>query len=147
MIPRAVLDTNILLRMIAGDARSELMARWEEKRFHLIMSLATLTELRTVLSRSEVQRYIKREKGEAFVILVEERSVFVQPDLSAPTCRDPDDTALIATAVGGKANYLVSADLDLLDDSDLISELERLGVHIVRAQTFLTVLKNQSTES
>ena len=143
MIPRASLDTNVLLRMIAGGSRSELFARWQEKKYYLIMSLATLTELRTVLSRNEVQRYVKRDKGETFLVLLEERAIFVQPDLSAPTCRDPKDTSLIATAVGGKVNFLVSADSDLLGDDELIEELDRLGIRVVKAEEFLVAIRGE----
>lgn len=143
MIPRASLDTNILLRMIAGGSHSELFVRWQEKKFYLIMSLATLTELRIVLSRNEVQHYVKREKGETFLLLLDESAIFVQPNLSAPTCRDPEDTSLIATAVGGKVNYLVSADHDLLDDDELIEELNRLGIRIVKAEDFLVAIRGE----
>ena len=63
-----------------------------------------------------MQRYVPEPLGAAFIARVEQRATLVQPDLSAPTCRDPQDSALIATAVGGRADYLVATDPDLLDD-------------------------------
>ena len=56
---RAVLDTNILIRMAAGGSRSELFNRWQAKRFEVVMSFSTLTELRIVLARPEILEYVK----------------------------------------------------------------------------------------
>jgi putative PIN family toxin of toxin-antitoxin system len=139
---RVVVDTNELLRMAAGGERSKFAQHWRHHRFDMLMSLSTLTELRTVLSRSKVQRYIPANVGDAFLGLVESRASFVQPDLSAPTCRDPQDSALIATAVGGQAEYLVSADPDILDDEVLREALVQRGVHIIRATEFLQILES-----
>ena len=134
---RAVIDTNLLLRMAAGGERSLLLHQWQARHFELIMSLATLTELRVVLARPEIQHYISPPVGVQFVALIEQRAIFVQPDLSAPTCRDPQDTALLATAVGGQADLLATADPDLLDDPKLISRLAERGIKVVRADEFL----------
>lgn len=134
---RAILDTNLLLRMAAGGERSLLLHRWQARHFDLIMSLATLTELRVVLARPEIQRYVPTLVGAQFLALIEQRAIFVQPDLSAPTCRDPQDTALLATAVGGQANFLATADPDLLDDPKLISDLAARNIKVVRADEFL----------
>jgi predicted nucleic acid-binding protein len=71
---------------------------------------------------------------------VASRAIFVQPDLAAPTCRDPQDSAIIATAVGGRADYLVSADHDILDDPQLRETLAESGVQIATAAQFLSVL-------
>ncbi len=137
---RAVIDTNTLLRLATGGQRSLLFRHWRARRFELLMSLATLTELRTVLARPDVQRYVPEPLGTAFAALVEQRAILVQPDLSAPTCRDPQDSALIATAVGGRADYLVTTDPDLLDDPGLIEALAGRGVRLLRPPVFLTQL-------
>jgi putative PIN family toxin of toxin-antitoxin system len=139
---RAVLDTNELLRMAAGGARSQLAAAWHQRRFELTMSLGTLTELRAVLSRPAIQKYVGPVIAELYLSLIEQRASFVQPNLDAPTCRDPGDTVLIATAVGGHVDYLVTADLDLLDDPDLIADLANRGVQVVRAADFLFHLRS-----
>lgn len=134
---RVVIDTNELLRMASGGNKSQLMLSWRDQKFDLLISLATLTELRTVLSRPAIQKYIPEPVGQQFLILCEQRAKQVQPDLSAPTCRDPKDTSLIATAVGGHAHFLITSDPDLLDDEDLIKKLADRGVKIIRAGEFL----------
>jgi len=137
---RAVVDTNELLRMAAGGIRSELAQRWRDRQYDLLMSLSTFTELRTVLARPEIQAYIPSEVGDQFLGLVESRAVFVQPDLAAPTCRDPQDSAIIATAVGGRADYLVSADQDILDDAKLREALAERGIQVATSAQFLSVV-------
>jgi putative PIN family toxin of toxin-antitoxin system len=109
--------------------------------FDLLMSLATLTELRTVLARTEIQRYAPAAVGDSFIHLVEERAVFVVRDLGAPRCRDPQDSALIATSVGGHAESLVSADPDIVDDTWLREILLQRGVRVMRAKEFLALLE------
>ena len=137
---RVVFDTNLLLRMAAGGSRSQLGQLWRMHRFDVLISLATLTEFRTVAAYPKVQRYISQTISNTFLNLLETRTVIVQPDLTAPLCRDPKDSALIATAVGGQADFLVTADPDLLDDDLLITELARLGVRVTGATQFMIEL-------
>jgi len=52
--------------------------------------------------------------------------------------RDPDDNAVLESALEGNAKYVVTGDMDLL-------ELKTFrGIEIVRASEFLTVLAKQS---
>jgi len=137
---RATLDPNVLIRMAAGGTRSEIFNRWRAKHFDVVMSFATLTELRIVLARPEILEYVTGKSTQDFLLFIDEHALFVQPNLSAPTCRDPEDTSLIATAVGGRVNFLVSSDPDLLEDVDLMDELTRLGIRIVKAAEFIESL-------
>lgn len=142
---RVVIDTNHLLRMAAAGERSPLMRHWRRQQtFDLLISLSTLTELRVVLARPETQKYVKLPVGEGFTALIEHEAIRVEPDLAAPTCRDPKDNALIAAAVGGRADFLVTADLDLLDDSDLRRALVERNVRVVTAAEFLASLETSS---
>ena len=65
---RVVVDTNELLRMAAGGSLSRLAQRWRDRQYDLLMSLSTLTELRTVLARPEIQEYILPEVGDQFLV-------------------------------------------------------------------------------
>ncbi len=40
-------------------------------------------------------------------------------------------------------NFLVSADSDLLDDDELIEELDRSGIRIVKAEEFLVAIRGE----
>jgi uncharacterized protein len=142
---RATLDTNILLRMAAGGARSHLNQLWHAQQFDLLMSLATLTEFRTVAAYPQVQQYVSPSITRAFDDLLMARAVLVQPDLTAPTCRDPQDTALIATAVGGQADFLVTTDGDLLDDPNLMDALTQRHVKVVRTAEFIASITRRNS--
>ncbi len=112
---RVVVDTNHLLRMAVGGEQSPLLWHWRRQTFDLLISLSTLTELGVVLTRPGIQKYVRPSVAAAFLKLVEREAIHVQPDLAAPTCRDPKDKALIAAAVGGQADFLVTSDPDLLE--------------------------------
>lgn len=107
----------------------------------MLISLAMLTEFGTVASRPELQRYLPEMVGSAFLRLLAATSVMVLPELTAPACRDPGDTALIATAVSGSADYLMTADPDLLDDTSVRAALAERGIRVVTTATFLSVLE------
>jgi putative PIN family toxin of toxin-antitoxin system len=143
---RAVLDTNILLRMAASGNRSQINQQWRNHHFDLLMSLATFTEFRIVVARPKIQNYVSSAVSQAFLALLEARAVIVQSDLTAPTCRDQNDTALIATAVGGQADFLVTADPDLLDDPILINALAQLHIRVAQSTEFVAHLKHKEHE-
>ena len=46
--------------------------------------------------------------------LAEEVTLVVPQPLPAGVCRDPDDDAILATALAAEADYLVTGDQDLL---------------------------------
>jgi putative PIN family toxin of toxin-antitoxin system len=56
------------------------------------------------------------------------------PDVAV--CSDPDDDKFLATAVGGKADYLVTGDV-----GELLHIHEYKGVAIVSPRQFVSVLK------
>lgn len=134
---RVLFDTNVLLRMASGGNRSRFFQLWLAQHFDLVMSLATLTEFRTVSNYPKIQKFMPTSVSAAFTRLLETRAAFVQPDLTAPTCRDPKDTALIATAVGGGVDFLVTSDKDLLDDLSLKEALLLHGIRVLPPHEFL----------
>src|SRR5438093_1370914 len=141
---KVVIDTNQLVRLAARGPESPLAQHWSARHFNLLISLSTLTELRTVLARPEMQDYVSPILVAPFLDLIETRAIIAQPDLAAPKCRDPKDSALIATAVGGRADFLVTADPDLLDDPDLQRALAERNVRVVTVAEFLAHLETPS---
>jgi len=57
--------------------------------------------------------------------------------LPAPVCVDPDDDQILACAVAGDADFVVSRDLDLLR----VGEYE--GIRIVSPADMLSILRGQ----
>ncbi len=137
---RAVVDTNLLLKMAAGEKRSSLFAAWREKKFTLVISREILNEFELVMVRPQARRFLPPLRGQRFVTLLHTLALFIAPAHEFPHCRDPKDDIVVATAVAAQPCYLVTADRDLYDDPDLVTALRDLEVFVVRAGEFLTTL-------
>jgi len=116
---RLVLDTNTALSgLIWNGPPCRLIEAAEGGLVSLFSSVALLTELRTVLSREKFARPLARRDvavAEVFghyVALV----TIVAPALITPTInRDMSDDAVLATALGARADLIVSGDAHLLN--------------------------------
>jgi uncharacterized protein len=137
---RVVIDTNLLLRMAAAADRSSLLRAWTTKRFTVLTSEALLAELKDVVTRPELERFLPAPRAELLLSLIASRAVFVKPVEEHPHCRDPKDDMFIATAIAGRANFLVTADKDLYDDATLVSQLYSMGIRVVQRDEFLSAL-------
>ena len=109
---KIVLDTNILVSALLtkGTPPDHLYRAWESGRFDLVTSSRQIVELRRVLGYEKLQAYIK--PIEAALLLENMDSMAHMAEVSAPRneSSDPDDNWILATAVTGKANFLVTGD-------------------------------------
>ncbi|MCX7854613.1 MAG: putative toxin-antitoxin system toxin component, PIN family [Anaerolineae bacterium] len=141
-MPRAVIDTSLLVRMITGSpASSPLYRLWREGRFELVLSPLLLEELEVVLSRPALQKYLRPGTAQAFLDLLSAEATVVIPAIAVSLCRDPKDDALLEVAIAAQAEYLVSADQDLLDDPRLREVMRaQYGVQVVTVAEFVKTL-------
>lgn len=118
-VPRAVLDTNVLISAlispIGGSAR--LLLELRSGAFELIVSPLLLAELRDVLRRDKFRRYVSEAEADAYVELIRSDAVVrADPGPSPdPLSADPDDEYLIDLARDAGADALVTGDAHLLD--------------------------------
>lgn len=116
---RLVLDTNVLLSGILWKgAPHRLLARIKEGDAALIGSPALLEELADVIARPKFAAILARSglSGEMIPHEIGLLAEIVVPEpLPEPVCRDPDDDIVLATALAGQADLIVSGDADLLD--------------------------------
>ena len=116
---KAVLDTNVLVSSLVsqhGPPRHALDA-WLEGLYTLVTSLYLVEELIHVLSYPRIARQIHLEEDELAAILAAllSQSEVTPGQLRLPgVTRDPKDDAVVACAVEGEADYIVSGDQDLL---------------------------------
>ena len=85
--------------------------------FVLLISYQLREELEDVLRRQKfaVRFGVTVEVRTAFLFLLDTMAEFVEPLWPAPVAvRDPKDEIVLATAIGGQADYLVTGDDDLL---------------------------------
>jgi len=138
---RAVVDTNILVgylithRPPIAEVIDVHLARGD---FTLLTSPVLLEELDRVLQYPRLHGYYDAETRVRFVALITALSEIVNlPDEVPRICRDPDDDWVIACAVAGEADFIVSGDRDLLD-------LRQVGdVPIISARQFLARLQEE----
>lgn len=142
---KVVVDTNLLVRMVTGTPTfSPLYRLWRAGRFELLTSALLLDELAQVLERPHLRRYLRPGADKAFLNLVRAEATVTAPALHITLCRDPKDDMLLEVATAGRADYLVSADLDLTDDPHLKATMEaRYGVRVVTLSEFLAALERR----
>ncbi len=119
---RAVLDPNVLISAVISPAGAprEILTAWTQGRFDLIVSPELLGELRDVLARPRLRRWVSEAVAAEYVDGLTDGALLIddppaQPGLSP----DPDDDYLIMLARAAGADYLVSGDHHLtgLDDA------------------------------
>ena len=111
---RAVLDTNVVMSAIFfGGTPTKIVRAAFSKKVQLVASRAVMSEYREVAERLHEQfpsvNYCRP------LSILESKVTMVRPvALGQTVCRDPDDDAIIACALGGKAKVICSGDGDLL---------------------------------
>jgi putative PIN family toxin of toxin-antitoxin system len=138
---RAVLDTNLLVSYLLTHRppiATLIDHHLARDHFLLLTAPELLAELDRVLTYAKLQHYYRDEERTRFVALVMALSEVVDlPETIPHICRDPDDDRLIACAVVGGADVIVSGDQDLL-------ALERAGdIPILTATQFLEMLEQE----
>ena len=118
---RVLIDTNLfiayLLKPRDDSFVNVLLDAVVAGQVTLLMPAALLDEIeRTVLRKARLRAKITAEQLHRFLVLLQALSEEVPLIAEAipPITRDPDDDFLIAYAVVGRADYLVSGDRDLL---------------------------------
>lgn len=111
---RAVLDTNVVMSAIFfGGTPLKIVRAAFAKKVELIASKAVLAEYREVAERLHEQFPTVRYRRP--LAILESKLTMVRPvALGQAVCRDPDDDAIIACAIGGNAKVICSGDGDLL---------------------------------
>ncbi len=125
---KLVLDTNVLIAAFISHGTCNELFEHCGIHHEVILSAFILDELAAKLTGKF--KYT-RQDAESVVALVKSRSRILKALPSIPpTCRDPEDDNIIATAVAGKCACIVTGDKDLLD-------LERAGkIRIIAPASF-----------
>jgi putative PIN family toxin of toxin-antitoxin system len=73
-----------------------------------------LQEIEDVLSRADVLQKLRLSfiEARALVTLLQRQGLFIEPATTIRRSRDPGDDTFLECAVGGQADYIVTADND-----------------------------------
>lgn len=137
---RAVLDTNVFVSGLIGlkSPPRRIVDNWLDGQFTLVTSLHLVEELAHVLGYPRIVERIRLEQADVDAILATllSQAEVVPGELQLPgVTRDPKDDAVVACAVEGEADYLVSGDEDLL-----ILDVYR-DIGIITPRRFLEILR------
>jgi putative PIN family toxin of toxin-antitoxin system len=137
---RVVLDTGILIAALitADTPPDQAYQAWRKKRFTLVTSMWQLGEFRRASRYERVKKFLKpTEAGNLVNGLMRHATVLKElPDVDLS--QDPQDNPVLAMAIAGESDYLVTG-----DRRGLLS-LKRVGAtRIVTAAEFLKILKKK----
>jgi len=132
---RVVIDPNLLVSYLLthrSPIAQILDVHLARRDFTLLFCVQLVEELDRVLQYNKFQRYFNAETRLRFVALIAAVSEVVDiPDELPRVVRDPQDDYLIACALAGEADFILSGDKDLL-------VLKTVGkTQIVTARNFL----------
>jgi putative PIN family toxin of toxin-antitoxin system len=132
---RVVIDPNLLVSYLLthrGPIAQILNVHLAREDFTLLVCPQLLEELDRVLQYEKFQRYFNDETRLRFVALTAALGELAGvPDELPRVVRDPKDDYLIACALAGEADFIISGDKDVLD-------LNMIGrIQIISARYFV----------
>jgi len=134
---RVVLDTGILIAaLITRNTPPDVIYQaWRKRNFVLITSEWQLSEFRRVSRYPKLRRYLIPSEAGNMINGIRYQAVVLTDLPTMDVSQDPDDNPVLAMAVAGTADFLVSGDKrDLL----ALGHIEK--TKIVTARDFLTKL-------
>jgi putative PIN family toxin of toxin-antitoxin system len=130
---RVVLDTNVLVSALVGHGRSRRLLIRLFEGHEIVSSKQMLAELGDVLSRRKFG-FMRRQLNEFLLIMVKRSIVATIIEIPEIVAEDPDDNVVLATALEGEAEYIISG------DKHLLRLREYRGIRIVSVREMLEIL-------
>jgi len=135
---RVVLDTGILIAaLITRDTPPDrIYQAWRKRRFELVTSEWQLEEFRRVSRYPKLRKYLQPIEAGNLVNGLRHQARLLDDFPDVELSPDPDDNPLLAMAIAGEVDYLVSG-----DKRDVLA-LKKVGkARIITARRFLTILQ------
>lgn len=140
---RVILDTNLVISaaLIPESIPYRLFQLWLKNYFDLLMSKKQVEEIKATSKKDKLVIYpLFSDRIAELIQNLEFTAKLIKPmsETNLPLhSRDPKDDYLLATALGGNADYLVTGDEDLL----VLSTNPGLGkLKIVSVKQFLSAI-------
>ena len=144
---KLVIDTNLWLRTLMGGPSSLfLLQAWQLRQYIPVVSDDLLAELQEVSRRPPLQSRIRQEDVISLVNELRQFGLFVTPVTTPPMCRDPKDHPVLAAAIDGHADAIVTGDADLRADGRLREEMTKYDVALWGIETLRAQLAAQTPE-
>ena len=112
---RIVIDTNLWVSYFLGsETRERLHQILFDENLIILVSEALLIEISTVLGRSKFRKFFPKSDAEELDRLIRLRSELIDTHSVISYSRDKKDDFVLALCRDGKADYLLTGDVDLL---------------------------------
>ena len=138
---RIVLDTSIFVSaLITGEGSpGQVLAAIRRERITLVTSTFQIEELRSVLARDRLKRYIRPEEADDLLYHLESVGTVISELPEVNLSPDPKDNPILATAIAGEAELIVSG-----DKGDMLALEYVAGIPIVTAREAIDRLRRWS---
>lgn len=143
---RASLDTNVLASGVTTSRSSpppvsaRIVKAWRDGAFELVVSEHIITELVHTFQSPYFRERISLEQVAGTVALLREESIVTPLTVAVSgVATHPEDDRTLATAVSGKASYLVTNDRPFLEKVGRTYQ----GVTLLTPPEFLSVLRSE----
>lgn len=145
-MPKAVLDSNIIVSalIVPHGKPAQIILYAKQGKFTCILSAEILQEVRGILTRRHIQKkyHPTEEAIEKLLSVLQELSVMISvQNIENVIPNDPPDNIVLACAVEGNADYLVSGNLYF------INLKEYRNVKMVTPAQFLETLKSLADDT
>jgi|ERR1700722_3026097 len=111
---RIVIDTNVFISFLISDSFSKLDKHFQANKIRLLFSNELLGEFLEVIARPKLKKYFSDNDIIKLLDSIQNHADFINITTTVNACRDPKDNFLLALALNGKADYLITGDEDLL---------------------------------
>ena len=140
---RVVLDTNILISALITKETppDQLYQAWLRNEIELVTSAAQIDEVTDVLARPDLRRYVDSDEAAQMVAAIHQRATVLSEVPVTRRSPDPKDDPILAAAVAGDAELVVSG-----DKSDMLALGHVEGIPIRSARGALGIALAKSSE-
>lgn len=139
----AVVDTNTLASGAVGrnpaSAVVQVVDAWRARKFRLVVSEHITDELARTFTAPYFQKHLTSQPIQRFIDLLRRWATITPITVTVSgVATDPEDDLILATALSGGVDYLVSGDRKLQNLGSY------RGVRIVSARDFVSVLEGRT---
>jgi putative PIN family toxin of toxin-antitoxin system len=139
LVVRIVIDTNVFVSAFLSSVGipALIVQRWQQQDFEVVVTSALMEEYERALNYPRVVRHLGMgadQIAEIVAGMAQFSAVVEADDAIAAVVDDPDDDKIVACAVAGGADYIVTG------DAHLLSLAEYGGIQIPSPRMFLTLL-------
>lgn len=133
---KLIVDTNLWVSFVISNKLNILDPLLFSEQARLLFSTELITEIQETITKPRLKKYFGPNALEEMLSAFESFIDLIEVESIVTVCRDPKDNFLLALAKAGKADYLLTGDLDLLD-------LKKFGkTKIITIASFIEATKN-----